>query len=100
MFKFGDDLLPRPLIGKAQGKLVYVGHGLVVKAKNINAFAGLDVKDKIVIASEGAFPAGVQPIDLNGKLGVDYDTASHYALTHGARGVLLVPSPPVLNPCN
>ena len=96
VFKFGDDLLPRPLIGKAQGKLVYVGHGLVVKAKNLNAFAGLDVKDKIVIASEGAFPAGVQPIDLNGKLGVDYDTASNYALTHGAKGVLLVPSPSVL----
>ncbi len=95
-FKFGDDLLPRPLIGKAQGKLVYVGHGLMVKAKNVNAFAGLDVKDKIIIASEGAFPAGIQPIDLNGKLGVDYDTASHYALTHGARGVLLVPSPTVL----
>ena len=96
VFKFGDDLLPRPLIGKTQGKLIYVGHGLVVKAKNVNAFAGLDVKDKVVIASEGAFPAGVQPIDLNGKLGVDYDTASHYALTHGARGVLLVPSPTVL----
>ncbi len=95
-FKFGDDLLPRPLIGKAQGKLVYVGHGLMVKAKNVNAFAGLDVKDKIVIASEGSFPAGVQPNDLSGKLGVDYDTASHYALTHGARGVLLVPSPTIL----
>ena len=95
-FKFGDDLLPRPLIGKAQGKLVYVGHGLLVKAKNVNAFAGLDVKDKIVIAAEGAFPAGVQPMDLNGKLGVDFDTASHYALTHGAKGVLLVPSPTVI----
>jgi hypothetical protein len=96
VFKFGDDLLPRPLLKAAKGQLVYVGHGMVVKSKNINAYAGIDVKDKIVIAAEGTFTKDVQPPDLKGKVGVDYDTAASYAAAHGARGLLLVPSPTVL----
>ncbi len=92
-YKIGDDFIPRPVLGSAKGQLVYVGHGLVVKAKNINAYEGIDVKDKIVVVAEGAFPQGVQPGDLKGKPGVDYDTASSYARTHGAKGLLVVPSP-------
>jgi hypothetical protein len=95
-YKLGEDFIPRPAQGAAKGQLVYVGHGLMVKAKNINAYAGLEVKDKIVIVAEGAFPKGVQPGDLKGKLGEDYDTAANYARTHGAKGLLLVPNPTVL----
>lgn len=95
-FKLGEDFIPRPAQGTAKGQLVYVGHGLLVKAKNVNAFAGLEVKDKIVVVAEGAFPKGVQPGDLKGKLGEDYDTAANYARTHGAKGLLLVPNPTVL----
>lgn len=92
-YKLGEDFIPRPAQGTAKGQLVYVGHGLVVKAKNVNAYAGLDVKDKIVVVAEGAFPKGVQPGDLKGKLGEDYDLAANYARTHGAKGLLLVPNP-------
>lgn len=97
MFKAGEDFIARPMQGSAKAALVYVGHGLVVKSKNINAYDGLDVKDKIIVAAEGAFPKGVQPSDLKGKLGEDYDTASHYASTHGAKAVVIVPSPTILN---
>lgn len=96
-FKAGEDFIPRPAQGSAKAQLVYVGHGLMLKAKNLNAFAGLEVKDKIVIAAEGAFPRGVQPSDLKGKLGEDYDYASHYAATHGAKAVIIVPSPSIVN---
>jgi Peptidase family M28 len=96
-FKFGDDFLPRPTLGTGKGQLVYVGHGLVVKAKGVNAYAGIDVKDKIVIAAEGSFPKGIQPGDLKGKAGVDYETASSYASSHGAKAVILVPSPTMVS---
>ena len=96
-FKFGEDFYPRPLQGTAKGALVYVGHGRVVKAKGVNAYNGLDVKDKIVVVADGAFPAGVQPSDLKGRLGEDYDTPSNYARTHGAKGLLIVPNPTQLN---
>jgi hypothetical protein len=95
-YKLGEDFIPRAAQGTAKGQLVYAGHGLVVKAKNINAYAGLDVKDKIVIVAEG-FPKGVQPGDLKGKLGEDYDTAASYARTHGAKGLLLVPNPTLIS---
>ncbi len=95
-YKLGEDYIPRPAQGTAKGQLVYVGHGLMVKAKNVNAYVGLDVKDKIVVVADGAFPKGVQPGDLKGKLGEDYDTAANYARTHGAKGLLQVPNPTVL----
>jgi hypothetical protein len=95
-YKTGEDFIPRPVQGSVKGQLVYVGHGLVVKAKSVNAYEGLDVKDKIVIAAEGTFPKGIQRSDLTGKLGEDYDTATHYATTHGAKAVVIVPSPTLL----
>src|SRR5262245_7591307 len=42
-FNFGEDFLARPVDGAASGALVYAGHGWVIKAKNIDAFQGLDV---------------------------------------------------------
>jgi len=92
-YKAIDDFLPRPLLGKASGQLVYVGHGIVVKSKNINAYEGIDVKDKIIVASPGAFPKGVQPTDLRGKPGEDFDTLYTYAGKHGAKGIVMVPLP-------
>ncbi|MBI1765612.1 MAG: M28 family peptidase [Acidobacteria bacterium] len=94
-FKLGEDFIPRAVQGTAKGQLVYVSHGYLVKAKNVNPYAGLDVKDKIVVVAEG-YPKGVQPGDLKGKLGEDYDTAANYARTHGAKGLVLVPNPTVL----
>jgi hypothetical protein len=96
-YKLSEDFIARPQAGAAKGALVYVGHGLVVKAKNVNAYVGLDVKDKILVVADGAFPPGVQPGDLKGRLGEDYDTAASYGRRHGAKGLLLVPSPTILS---
>ncbi len=94
-FKLGDDFIPQPMMGEAAGNLVYVGHGYIVKAKNINAFEGIDVKDKIVVAV--ATNNFVTQADMKGELGKDYDTSVHYASTHGAKGVIIVPSQQILD---
>lgn len=94
-YKLGDDFIPQPIMGEAAGNLVYVGHGFVIKAKNINAFEGVDVKDKIVVAAATA--NFVTPDDLKGELGKDYDTSVHYASTHGAKGVIIIPSQQILD---
>ena len=56
-FKFGEDfLVGAGRSASASGALVYAGHGYVVKSKNINAYNGLDVRDKVVIAAGGVLP--------------------------------------------
>ncbi|MBA2341322.1 MAG: M28 family peptidase [Pyrinomonadaceae bacterium] len=91
IFKFGDDFLPSLSSGTAQGALVFVGHGWFVKSKNINAYQGIDVRDKIMIVAGGARPDGVTPDDLGGKQGEDWDDFGGYARRHGARGIVLIP---------
>src|SRR6266478_2760859 len=39
-FNFGEDFLPNPVPATFTGPLVYVGHGWVVKSKNIDAYQG------------------------------------------------------------
>jgi hypothetical protein len=77
--------------GTAAGHLVFVGHGMVVKAKNVNAYQGVDVAGKIMVVAD-AFPKGVDFRDFRGKAGVDYDRAESYAAAHGAKGVIYLPS--------
>src|SRR5258708_11891814 len=48
-FNFGKDFLPNPVPATIIGPLVYAGYGWVVKSKNIDAYQGVDVKDKIVV---------------------------------------------------
>lgn len=91
-FNFGDDFLPNAVSATLTGPLVYVGHGWVVKSKNIDAYQGIDVKDKIVVAFGEGMPQGVTRADLNaGKMGEDWITPALYAQQHGAKGVLVVP---------
>ncbi|MGC2237450.1 MAG: M20/M25/M40 family metallo-hydrolase [Pyrinomonadaceae bacterium] len=67
--------------------LVYVGHGWVIKSKNINAYQGIDVKDKIIIVVN-SLPKGVTPNDLQGKPGDDWFSPSLYAQANGAKAVI------------
>ena len=67
--------------------LVYVGHGWVIKSKNINAYQGIDVKDKIIVVAN-TFPKGVTPNDLQGKPGEDWFSPPLYAQANGARAVI------------
>jgi hypothetical protein len=61
-FRFGDDFVTTLAGGAARGQLVYVGHGWVVKSKNINAYAGVDVRDKIMVVTS-IRPEGVARTD-------------------------------------
>jgi hypothetical protein len=91
-FNLGEDFIAEPTPGQASGPIVYVGHGYTIKAKGIDAYRGVDVKGKIMLAVEG-YPRGVSFQDIHGKkAGEDYDTPETYARAHGARGVIYIPS--------
>jgi hypothetical protein len=91
-FNFGDDFLPNAVSATLTGPLVYAGHGWVVKSKNIDAYQGIDVKDKIVVVFGEGMPQGVTRADLStGKMGEDWSSPALYAQQHGAKGVLVVP---------
>ena len=90
-FSFGEDFLPNAVPATISGPLVYVGNGWVVKAKNIDAYQGLDVKDKIIVVYGEGFPKGVTRADLTGKMGEDWASPALYAQQHGAKGVLAIP---------
>jgi hypothetical protein len=92
-FKYGDDLLAQYVASTATAPLVFVSHGWVFKAKNIDPYQGIDVKDKIVVILSGGLPKGVTFADLgSGKEGVDWIPPDTYAETHGAKGIISIPS--------
>lgn len=91
-FKLGEDFIAEPAQGQASGRIVYVGHGYMIRAKDIDAYQGVDVKGKIMLAVDG-FPRGVSFQDIRDKkAGEDYDTPETYARAHGASGVIYIPS--------
>ncbi len=92
-FKFGEDfLVGAGRSASASGALVYAGHGYVIKSKNINAYNGLDVRDKIIVAAAGVLPPGVTRADLKGKAGAgDWEDAESYARKNGAKGLIRIP---------
>ena len=91
-FNFGEDFLAGLTAGAANGPLVYAGHGWVIKANSIDAFQGLDVKDKIVIVNSGGPPKGMNFNELKGKQGEDWETPVNAARKRGAKGVIFVPN--------
>ena len=94
-FTVGRDFIAFQNPGSASGSLVYAGHGWFIKSKNIDAYQGLDVKDKIVVinVTEG-FPKGVTPQDLrSGRQGVDWADPPTYAQMRGAKGIVGIASP-------
>ncbi len=89
-FSFGDDFLGTAP-GTAEGPMIYVGHGYVVEKKDIDAYAGAEVKGRIVVAHAG-YPEGVTRADLRGESGPStWESPASYAARHGALGVVLVP---------
>jgi len=99
--RYGTDFLAgagtafgSPAAGAAEGPVVFAGHGWTVKAKGIDPYAGLDVRDKIVALFPTGFglPKGVVQEDLQGKQGEDWDNATGYAQRHGAKGILWLPT--------
>jgi hypothetical protein len=95
-FAFGEDFLPNAVGASVTGPLVYAGHGWVVKSKNIDAYQGVDVKDKIVVVYGEGFPKGITRADLVGRGGNDWSSPSVYARTHGAKAVIAIPDPGIV----
>jgi hypothetical protein len=90
-FSYGHDFLAAAVSGVAEGSLVYVGHGYVVKEKNLDAYKGLDVKGRILVSHSG-YPPGVSRNDVRGPSGERWESAITYAAKNGARGVIYIPS--------
>jgi len=89
-FKFGDDLLARGG-GSAVGRVVYVGHGYRIPSKNVDPFAGVEVKDAVLLVLPGT-PPGVTTRELRTlKKGVDWWGPEDSARALGARGVIRIP---------
>ncbi len=90
-FEYGKDFIAQSNPGSVSANAVFVNAGYIIRAKNINPYEGLDVKGKVIIAL-GAYPKGISARDFKGKAGVDYDTPLNYGKTHGAAGVIVMPS--------
>ena len=90
-FNYGEDFLASLAAGSVSGQLVYVGHGWVIKSKNIDAYQGVDVKDKIVVITGGFLPKGVSFNEL-GKQGENFDTPADAARKRGAKGMIAIPT--------
>jgi Peptidase family M28 len=95
-FSFGEDFYAALNPGRASGQLVYVGHGWVIRNKNIDAYRGVDIRDKIVVFYGGGLPKGASLSDLSGRQGEEWDTPAEYARKHGALGAIIIPDSRVL----
>jgi len=88
-FTFGDDLLASGA-GSATGRVVYVGHGYRIPSRDIDPFAGLDVKDALLLVLPGT-PLGVTYRDLQTLVkGTEWWGPEDNARALGARGVIRV----------
>lgn len=102
-FKLGDDFLRLSGSRAASAQLVFGRDGWMIRTKNIDAFAGVDVAGKIVvIASAGLTgrylsprPAGVSQDDLKGNAGDDWADPLTHAVKRGAAGVIVIAPPDV-----
>jgi hypothetical protein len=91
-FTFGEDFLCQPNAGFFSAPLVYAGHGWVIKSKGVDAYKGVDVKDKIIVVSGEGLPKGLTRLDLGGTRGEDWTNPLLYAEQHGAKAVLVIPN--------
>lgn len=101
-FKYLNDFFLLRGNGAAEGSLVFGGNGWLVKSKGIDSFAGVDVKDKIVVIYKSGFngrgfqpPEGVTQEDLSGAKGADWADPVEHAKTKGAKGVIIAADPQI-----
>lgn len=89
----GEDYIPVGRNGEAAGPLVFAGNGWFFKAKNVDAYKGIDAKGKIAVifTPPDGLPRGFSPTDLSGKRGEDWMDPGEYARKQGAVGLIIVP---------
>jgi hypothetical protein len=88
----GTDYLPAGGSGNVSGQLVFAGSGWFVKAKEIDAYKGIDPTGRIAVifGTPNAPPRGVTRADF-GKQGEDSMSPSDYARSKGVVGLIYVP---------
>jgi|CXWL01.1.fsa_nt_gi hypothetical protein len=91
-YEYGKDFLTS-ITGASinEAQIVFAGYGWVIKSKNINAFQGIDVKDKIVVVVN-SLPKGITFGDLKGPPGGDWMSPAFYAQTNGAKAIINFPT--------
>ncbi|HLA95768.1 MAG TPA: M28 family metallopeptidase [Pyrinomonadaceae bacterium] len=100
-YELGNDFFRLQGNTTGTGSLVFVKDGWMVKAKNIDAFQGVDVTGKIVVVTSTGFsqgtltprPAGVTQDDLKGAKGTDWADPVTYAKAKGAAGMIFIAPP-------
>ncbi|HZI18928.1 MAG TPA: M28 family peptidase [Pyrinomonadaceae bacterium] len=93
-FKVGEGFLPSGRAsGEAEGQVVFAGHGWVVGSKNINAYEGLDVRDRIVVVTGDGRrpPPGVAEKEITDSPAATWESPISYAQKNGARAIVFVP---------
>lgn len=94
---YGTDYVAATTGGTASGNIVFVNHGWRIPAKNIDAYKGVDVRDKIMLVVGGGLPPNVTVQDVRGgKQGVDWSDPATYARDNGARGIMFLQRTPNL----
>ena len=95
--KYGRDFFANPVAASVAGSpLVFAGNGWRIRAKNLDALKGLDVRGKtVVIFSDGKmYPAGVTFQELlggkYGNAGDDWIEPLDYARGEGAAGLIII----------
>lgn len=101
-FVYGEDVARAAGTGSISAPIVFAGNGWMIKSKNLNPYANIDVKGKLVaVFGEGQIsgrflvplPEGVTPADIpNAGRGTEWADAATYARANGAAGVLILPS--------
>lgn len=101
-FKYIDDFFLLRGNGSAKGDLVFGGNGWLVKSKKFDAFAGVDVKDKIVVIYKSGFngrgfaaPGELGEGGMTGEKGVDWANPVDHAKMEGAKGIIVVADPQI-----
>lgn len=106
-FDYGSDWLVAPVGGfrglppaesfDASGELVFAGDGYVINKTNVNPYAGIDVRGKIIVVA--GLPAkvaaqqamrGAPPSDPLGQQCTDYLTPEEYGAKNGAVAVVRI----------
>jgi hypothetical protein len=90
-YEYGDGIKGANSPGQATGGLVYVGHGYMIKSRNINPYAGVNVKGKILVVAMGV-PKGATFSDIRVPEGEDFLTPDGAAKKFGAVGVISIPN--------
>lgn len=101
-FTYGEDVARASGNSNINAPIVFAGNGWMIKSKNMNPYANLDVKGKLIaVFGEGQLggrglvplPEGVTQADLpQAGRGTDWADVVTYARNNGAAGVIILPS--------